>query len=385
MMSGKFQLDQRMATLRGCAMLALCLGILGQPPAQAANGVRIKDVTEFEGARSNQLYGFGLVVGLDGTGSRSLFTQQVAVDMLRKLNVTAKTFQDQPSDNVIRSTNISAVMVTAELGPFGRKGSRIDATVSALDDAHSLQGGTLIMTPLRGADGEVYAVAQGSVSVGGFLISGQAARVQKNHTTVGRIPNGAMIEKEALGPIEREGTLRLLLHDPDFATAELIACAINRMLPNVASTVDAGTVQVCIPKLRRCDVVGFASEIGSLEIQPDVPARVVINEKTGTVVAGEHVRVSRVAVAQGNLAIVRAEEPQVSQPAPLSPGQTTVVPRTRVNVAEQGGTVQIVEQTMTVGSLARALNALGVTPRDLVSIFQALKQAGALHADLVIM
>jgi flagellar P-ring protein precursor FlgI len=350
-----------------------------------AVGVRIKDVTEFEGARSNQLYGFGLVTGLDRSGSTSLFTQRVAVDMLHKLQVGAKIFQDLPSDNVIRSNSISAVMVTAEIGPFARKGSRIDVTVSALDDARSLQGGTLIFTPLRGADGEVYVTAQGPLSVGGFLVAGAAAAVQKNHTNVGRIPGGGLVEKEALGEIACNGFLRLLLREPDYNTAQAIARAINAQYPHAALPIDGGTVQVAVPKSRCADVVTFAGEIGTLEVNPDFPARVVIDERTGTVVAGEEVRVSRVAVAHGNLSILRVETPEVAQPPPFTQAPPVVVPRTQVGAAEQHSYLQVVPATVSVGSLARALNALGVTPRDLISIFQALKETGALHAELVIM
>jgi flagellar P-ring protein precursor FlgI len=308
-----------------------------------------------------------------------------ATRCVNKLQVGAKVFQDLPSDNVIRSNCISAVMVTAEIGPFSRKGSRVDVTVSALDDARSLQGGTLIFTPLRGADGETYVTAQGPLSVGGFLVVGTAAAAQKNHTNVGRIPGGGLVEKEALGEIACNGFIRLLLREPDYTTAQAIARAINLQYPHAAQPIDAGTVQVAVPKSRCADVVGFAGEIGTLEVNPDFPARVVIDERTGTVVAGEDVRISRVAVAHGNLALIRVETPEVAQPPPLTPGPPVVVPRTQVGAAEQRSYLQVVPATVNVGSLARALNALGVTPRDLISIFQALKEAGALHADLVIM
>jgi flagellar P-ring protein precursor FlgI len=367
-----------------CLPVVAVIGLTALLLPEAQAGVRIKDITDFEGARSNQLYGFGLVVGLAGTGSTRLFTQQVVVDMLRKQSVGARIFTDLPSDNVIRSTNVSAVMVTAEIGPFSRRGSRLDVLVSALDDASSLQGGTLILTPLRGADGEVYAVAQGPLSVGGFAFGGVAANVQKNHPTVGRIAGGAIVEQEAHGDIVCHCQLHLLLKEPDYATARLIADAINEKFRCSAWPVDAGTVHVLLPKDRLLNPVGFATEIGLLEVTPDSPARVVINERTGTVVMGEQVKISTVAIAHGNLAVVKVEEPQVSQPPPFSPGQTTVVPRTSVGVTEQKGGLHVVDRTVTVGKLARALNALGVTPRDLISIFQTLKGAGALHAELVI-
>jgi flagellar P-ring protein FlgI len=305
--------------------------------------------------------------------------------MLQKLNVTATIFSQLPSDNVLRSSSLSAVMVTAEIGPFARKGSRLDLTVSALDDARSLQGGTLIMTPLRGADGDVYAVAQGPVSINGFGASGQAASTQKNHLNVGRIPNGATVEREALGEFVRHGKLRLLLKEPDFNTARLIARAVNERFPATAVAVDAGAVQVCPPLDKLANVTAFVSEVGLFEVTPDVPARVVINERTGTVVAGEHVTVSTTAVAHGNLFIVTAETPEVSQPLTFGRNAATVVvPRTQVGITEQKPRMSVVPRAVTVADVARALNALGVSPRDLIAIFQALKQAGALHAEIVI-
>jgi len=370
--------------MRNRAAALIWLLVLAGWCQPAFAGVRIKDITDFEGARSNQLYGFGLVVGLDNTGSRSSFTQRVVIDMLQKLSVGGTIFQNLPSDNVFRSGSVSAVMVTTEIGPYARQGSRIDVTVSALDDATSLQGGTLILTPLRGADGEVYAVAQGSLSVGGFAFAGRAASVQKNHPTVGRIPNGASIEHEARGEILCQGRIRLLLRDSDYESATAIGKVINDRFANSAQVLDAGTVQVMLPKSALANPVAFASEIGLLEIIPDSTARVVINERTGTIVAGEQVKISTVAIAHGNLAIVKSEEPQVSQPNAFSNGKTVVVPRTKVGITEQAGALRVVDRTITVGNLARALNALGVSPRDLISIFQTLKGAGALHADLII-
>ena len=348
-------------------------------------GVRVKDITDLEGARGNQLFAHGLVVGLSGTGSRSLFTQQMAADMLQRLNVTAQIFTNLPSDNVLRSANISVVMVTAEIGPFARKGSRIDVTVSALDDAQSLQGGTLIFTPLRGVDGEVYAVSQGPVSVGGFLFSGQAASVQKNHPTVGRIAGGAIVEREARGEVVCQGQLRLLLKQPDYTTAQAITKVVNARYPGAAVALDAGTVQVAAMGYKSGNLAGFVDEIGGLEVNPDTPARVVINERTGTIVAGEQVKVSTVALAHGNLTILTTEQPRVSQPAPFSEGKTVVTPSTKIGVGEQAGGLSVVPRTVTVAELARALNALGANPRDLISIFQALKNAGALHAEIVVM
>ena len=351
----------------------------------ASAQVRIKDIAEIEGARSNQLHGFGLVVGLDGTGSRSTFTQQVAVDMLQKMNVAATIFSQLPSDNVVRSTSISAVMVTAELGPFSRKGTKLDVTVSALDDARSLQGGTLIMTPLRGADNQIYVVAQGPLSVGGFSVSGQAAGVQKNHLNVGRIANGGIVEKEALGEVFCKGRARFLLKDADFNTARLMAKVINDKFPGYALAQDGGAVVVGVPREKSANPVAYLSELSLMEVMPDRTARVVINERTGTIVAGQNVTISAAAISHGNLYLMAAENPQISQPNAFAAGTTAAAPRTNVGAVEQRARMNVVPQTTTVGVVARALNALGVTPRDLISIFQALKQAGVLNAELVVM
>lgn len=367
--------------------LVLLLSFYSAAPA----GVRIKDITDLEGARPNQLVGFGLVIGLDGTGSKSSFTQQVAVDMLQRFYLTTKTVAELRGDAVFKSGNISAVMVTAELGPYQRRGTKLDVTVSTLDDATSLQGGQLIFTPIKGADNVVYAVAQGQVFVGGFSFgvpNGSAsptAGAQKNHPTVGRVPGGAIIECEARGKILCNGQIRLLLREPDYGTSRAMAEVINKRFPDSAITVDAGTVQVFVPDEFLPHLVSFVSDIGVLEVNPDMPARVVINERTGTVVAGENVRIATVAVTHGNLSISTSNEPVAAQPLPFSRGKTVILPRAKVGVTEEGGFVQVLESTMTVADLARALNALGATPRDLIIIFQHLKKLGALHAELVIM
>jgi flagellar P-ring protein precursor FlgI len=283
------------------------------------------------------------------------------------------------------------VAVTAELGPFTRRGSKIDVTVSVMDDALSLQGGTLILTPLRGADDVVYAVAQGPLSIGGFQFtvpqgsSTPLASAQKNHPTVGRIPSGAIIEREARGEIVCNGAVRLLLRDADYTTACAIARTINLHYSHSAVPLDAGTIQVFVPHERQLDLVCWASEIGQLEVVTDVVAKVVLNERTGTVVAGKDVQIDTVAVTQGNLAILTSDEPFASQPPPFSGGTTAILPRPRIGVTEQGGAFRVLEHTTTVADLARALNALGVTPRDMIAIFQAIKRAGGLHAELVIM
>jgi flagellar P-ring protein FlgI len=361
-----------------CLLVLLAVGT-------GSAGVRLKDITDLQGARANQLYGFGLVIGLGNTGGKSLFTQQVATDMLQRMWVGSKTVQDNRSDNLFKSANISAVMVTAEIGPFSRRGSRIDVTVSVLDDAQSLLNGELLLTPLRGVDGVIYAVAQGSVIVGGFSARGQAATVQKNQVTNGKVVGGATVEHEARGEVMCNGQIRMLLRNPDHTTASAIAAVVNHWLPGQSLALDAGTVLVDVPPRFRAYVVTFLGDLGNLEVEPDIPARVVINERTGTVVTGENVKISTVGIAHGNLAIVSRETPQVSQPAPFSNGRTTVVPRSQVGITEQGGLLHVAPRTISVGDLARSLNALGVTPRDLISIFQALKKSGALQAELVTM
>lgn len=346
--------------------------------------VRIKDITDLEGARSNQLYGIGLVVGLRGTGAKSLATQQMAVDMLAKLSVNTKIIADVKNDAVYKSGNIAMVAVTADLGPWQRRGSRIDVNVAIFDDSTSLQGGMLLFTPLNGADGEVYVTAQGSVMVGGLVAKGEAASVQQNFPSVGRVVDGGAVEKEAPGKILCNGQLRLLLKDPDFVTAPAIAQVINEKFPYSAMTLDAGTVMVAVPPDRFSNVIGFVGEIGILEVNTDVPARVVINERTGTIVVGENVKIDTVGIQHGNLSILITEDEQVSQPLPFSRGRTTVVPRTDLSVTQQrGGGMHVLKRSVTVAELAKALNALGATPMDIISIFQALKEAGALHATLV--
>jgi flagellar P-ring protein precursor FlgI len=355
-------------------------------PAQA--GVRIKDITDLEGARSNQLTGFGLVVGLKGTGGKGNFTQKVAVDMLQRFDVSTNVL----GPLAFKSSNISAVMVTADLGPFARRGTKIDVVVSALDDATSLAGGYLIQTPLRGADKVDYAVAQSPVIVNGFSFStnggtggdGTIASADKNHPTVGRIASGAIVEREARGKVVCNGQLRMLLREADYATSKAIAAAINARYPTAAFSVDAGTVQVFVPFEQAADIVNFISDIGQIEVTPDVAAKVVINERTGTLVAGQQVKISTVAITHGNLSIVTYNEPVASQPNPFGRGKTVVLPRGQVTVTEQNNVVRVLQETMTVGELAHALNSLGATPRDLIAILTTLKQAGALHAEVIV-
>jgi len=355
--------------------------------AQPQLGVRIKDLTDIGGWRANKLTGWGLVVGLNGTGGKNPATRQFVMNMLEKAGLRADPEQrlNVRNDTKEKTDNVSIVAVTGELPPFARRGQHFDVVVSTIDDATSLLGGTLILTPLTAVDGEVYAVADGRVSLGGgFSVGGEAANVQKNHPTSGRIPRGAIVEKEVCEPSPgRDGRVRLLLREADFETARRIAEAVNAEQPGIAAVVDPGAVEVLVPMQQQANLSGFVAGIQQIRVSPDVAARVVINEMTGTVVIGENVRLSRVAITHANLSVITGESPIVSQPAPFSTGgETTVVPRTQVEVVEETNTLSVIEETPTVGDLARALNALGVTPRDLSAIFQALKESGSLHAEL---
>lgn len=353
-------------------------------PLSAAE-TRIKDITEVVGVRSNPLTGMGLVVGLNGTGSNSPTTRRYAQNMLQRFGLRADPEQRIriETDTNQKTKNLSVVVVTADLPAFAREGTEIDVLVSAFDDATSLQGGTLIMTPLLGADGMVYAVASGPLSIGGFSFGGQAASVQKNHPTVGRIPNGAIVERELEDVIGCRGLVQLALKSPDFETARRIAEQIMLRSPAGARVVDSNIVEVEVPAQLRHDVPGFLGILGGLTVVPDVRARVVINERTGTVIVGRDVRISSVLITHANLAVMTTEAPAVSQPAPFSRGgETTVVPRTQLDIIEQRAPVTIVPDSTSVGDLANVLNALGVAPRDLSAIFQQLKESGSLHADL---
>ena len=365
-------------------MLPRCLFLLLLLASSLVEAARIKDIANVGGVRPNQLIGYGLVVGLNGSGDRGRgsggkdFTIQSLVSMLERMGVTV-----DPRD--VKVKNVAAVMVTAYLPPFARPGSQIDVTVSSLADALSLQGGTLILTPLRGVDGTVYAVAQGSISTGGFSVSGAAASVQKNHPTVGLIPGGAVVERGISSDVNGRAQLSIALHRPDFTTAHRIAQTINGAIGvGTAQPVDSGTIAVAVPLVYRGNVVDLVARLESLEIVPDTTAKVIIDERTGTVVIGEHVRIATVAISHGNLSIQIREQPRVSQPPPFSPGQTVVVPDTQISVEEERRQLLVVEGGATIGELVRALNAIGVSPRDLIAIFQAIKAAGALQAVLEI-
>jgi flagellar P-ring protein precursor FlgI len=347
-----------------------------------AEAVRIKDIANIKGVRQNQLVGYGLIVGLNGTGDDDdlKYTIQSLAAMLQKMGVTVRA-ED------IESENVAAVMVTATLPPFARVGSQIDVLVSSIGDAENLQGGTLLFTPLKAADGQVYAIAQGPVSTGGFQTGGDAGGgVQKNFPTVGRVPGGALIEKEITFDFNDKKTLTFVLDHPDFTTASRMAKAINAAVNDrIAHTQDAATVEVRVPYKYRGNAVGLATLIESLGVTPDTVSKVVINERTGTVIMGENVRISTVAIAHGNLSIEIKETENVSQPLPFSRGgQTVVTPESEVIVEEGRKPLFLVESGVSIGEVVRALNALGVSPRDLIAIFQALKAAGALQANLEI-
>lgn len=370
------------------ALPALLMLACAAAPARAGGTlVRIKDITTVEGDRINQLTGIGLVTGLNGTGGRSPVTRQFALNLLQHFGQRFDPLlrANLRNDAKDRTDNLSVVTVTADLPPGKRRGEQIDVVVAAFDDAKSLQGGTLILTPLFAVNGEVYAVAAGPLTVGGFSFDADAASVQKNHPTTGRIPNGATVELETCSTVGADGRVRLLLRQPDYETARRIALAINAEHPGAAMQRGAAAVELLVPPPFQQEIDAFIGLVGELRVAPDVKAIVVINERTGTVVIGENVKLSRVLITHANLAIMTSETPEVSQPLPFSDGETTVVPRSQVDVVEEGGMpVTLIDEQATVGDLARALNALGVTPRDLSSIFQMLKESGALHAELQI-
>ncbi len=351
--------------------------------ADAFANPRIKDIADIEGVRDNQLVGYGLVVGLDDTGDtlrNTAFTQQSLASMLERFNVNVR-------DADLRTGSVAAVMVTADLPPFSMQGSRIDVTVSAVGDAESLQGGVLVATPLMGADGEVYAVAQGSLAVGGFQASGDAASVTRGVPTTGRIANGAVIERELRYDLASREAVRLSLRNPDFTTARRMAQAINAYLgAPAAQATDPATVSLARPSAFDGDMVALVAEVEQLRIAADMRARVVIDEATGTIVMGADVRVSTVAIAQGALTISIAETPQVSQPLPFAEGgEAVVVPRTDVTVEEENRQLGVLQKTVSLQELVDGLNALGASPRDLITILQTIKAAGALQAEIEVL
>jgi len=357
-------------------LLLMLLALIASPHALAQT--RIKDVVDVENVRENQLVGYGLVVGLAGTGDRmrnAPFTEESMQAMLERMGVNIRGTN-------MRTQNVAAVSITATMPPFSRSGSRIDVQVSALGDASSLQGGTLIASSLRALDGEIYAVAQGPVAVSGFKGQGAAASVSRGVTTSARIAGGAIVEREVPYSLQSANSLKLALKNPDFATADRIASAINGKYPGSATVLDPGTVQVAPAANFVGNVIDLVTRVGDLPITVDQPARVVINEASGTVVMNNDVRITPVAIAQGGLTITVSERPQVSQPEPLSNGQTTVVPRTQVQVDDGNGAHLAMVSGASLQSLVSGLNTLGVSPRDLITILQAVKSAGALQAEI---
>jgi flagellar P-ring protein precursor FlgI len=349
-------------------------------PAHATS--RIKDLANIEGVRQNQLIGYGLVVGLNGTGdtlNNIPFTKQSLQAMLERMGVNIR-------GATIRTGNVAAVMVTGNLPAFATQGTRMDVTVSAMGDAKSLQGGTLLVTPLLGADGNVYAVAQGSLAIGGFSAEGAAASVTKGVPTNGRIANGAIVEREIEFALNKMPNVRLALRNADFTTAKRIAAAVNDFLgTRTAEPIDPSTVQLSIPAEFRGNAVALLTEIEQLQVEPDIAAKIIIDERSGIIVMGRDVRVATVAVAQGNLTVSISETPQVSQPNPLSRGRTVVTPRSAVGVTEDGKKLALVKNGVSLQELVDGLNGLGIGPRDLIGILQAIKAAGAIEADIEVM
>ena len=366
----------------GIHVVMFALLMLSASQAHATS--RIKDIAQFEDVRENTLVGYGLVTGLRNTGDdikKIAPTKESLIGMLERLGINTR-------NDILDTQNVAAVMVTATLPPFSRKGNRIDITVSSLGNASSLQGGTLVVTPLMGADGEVYAVAQGELQVGGFAAGGAGATIVRGVPTTGRIPSGALVEREIDFRLTDLKTMKIALRNPDFTTAQRIVDAVNAYLGTAAAvSMDPGTVLLSMPQGFPGSNVDLMTKVEQLMVEPDHKARVVIDENTGLVVIGDEVRISTVAIAQGNLTIRITETPQVSQPAPFSEtGTTTVVPRTDIQVDEgEGKKLAVVNGGVSLQELVDGLNSLGVTPRDMISILQAIKAAGALQAELQVM
>ncbi|HEY3915876.1 MAG TPA: flagellar basal body P-ring protein FlgI [Verrucomicrobiae bacterium] len=367
--------------MRRFSEILTVLLLLASAPYLGASGSRIKDLAMISGARDNQLAGYGLVAGLAGEGDKNpTETIQTIANLLQRYGLTVPM-------TTLSSKNVAIVMVTADIPAFMKPGSRLDVTVSSLGDAKTLQGGVLIQTPLIGADGKVYAVAQGELSIGGLAAGeggGGGASVQKNHPTVGTIVGGALVEREIPATIMSDNHLELLLRDPDFTSAARMALAVNQKYPESSIAIDSTTVRVGMPKDWAGSTVDFISSVEMLELIPDIPARVVINERTGTIVATARIHISNCAVSHGNVTISIASTQDVSQPGAFSSGGTTqVTTRTDTKIKEDKGSMVALPDLPTVEKVASALNALGVTPRDMMSMFEAMKQAGALQAELI--
>lgn len=366
--------------LRCCSLIFLALFFITLLP-YSAQGARIKDIAAIKGIRSNQLTGYGLIVGLNGTGDKSGsgFTTQALANMMERMGINV----DKNSLNV---KNIAAVMVTANIPPFARIGNKLDVMASSIGDAKSLVGGTLLMTPLKGVDRRVYALAQGAVALGGVGAGDAGGGTWKNHLQVARIVNGATVEREIPVQLDGKKTLTLSLFNPDFTTAKRVTDTINSSIgKGVAETLDSSALQLNIPEdMQKSSVAEFIADIESLEVIPDTRAKVVVNEKTGTVVIGDNVTISTVAVAHGNLTVTIGKSQEVSQPEPLAEGETVATPQTEVEIEEENVNVMTLEGSSTIGELVRGLNSIGVTPRDLITILQSIKAAGALQAEIEI-
>jgi len=362
-------------TFHACFVFALLFSVR----ASAASGVRLRDLVMVSGARDNQLVGYGVVAGIAGQGDKDpVYTKQSIANMLLRygINIPAST---------LSAKNVAVVMVTADIPAFLKPGARIDVQVASMGDAKTLQGGVLLQTPLLGADNKVYAVAQGPVSIGGFSAGGGGATVTKNHPTTAQIINGALVEREIPTSIVRDKTIELMLREPSFTVASRMAAAINNVFTNSAHAVDTTSVQVRIPDAAAGAPVDFLAALEEIEVVPDTPARIIINERTGTIVATSAIRISNCAVSHGNITINVATTLDVSQPNPLSnAGRTVVTPRTMTDVMEQKSSLIPLPESPTVEKVASSLNALGVTPRDMMAIFEAMKQAGALQAELIL-
>jgi flagellar P-ring protein precursor FlgI len=363
------------STIIAPLLLALCLAFT--PRVQG--GARVKDVAMVAGARDNQLVGFGIVTGIAGDGDKNpVYTLQTIANFLQRfgLNVPAAT---------LSSKNVAAVMVTADITAFKKNGGRLDVVVSSIGDAKTLQGGVLLQTPLTGADGTVYALAQGPISIGGFTAGNDTASVAKNHPTVGQIINGGLVEREIPTEVVHNNAVELLLREPDFTSSARMAQAINAVFTNSCEAIDSTTVRVRIPPGMEGAPIPFIARLESIELEPDTPARVIINERTGTIVATSRIRISACAVSHGNITISIANNYDVSQPNPFAQkGETVVTPRTDTTVSEQKASLVPLPDLPTIEKVAASLNSLGVTPRDMMAIFQAMKQAGALHAELLL-
>ncbi|WP_028575777.1 flagellar basal body P-ring protein FlgI [Desulfonatronovibrio hydrogenovorans] len=366
-----------MKSANNTLILTLAFLILGFFFPEQAHSVRLKDIANFGGVRTNQLVGYGLVVGLSGTGDRrsDQATVRSVVNMLESMGVSV----DRGN---LQFRNVAAVIVTADMPASARSGSRLDVTISSIGDANSLQGGVLIQTPLKGIDGEIYALAQGPLTLGGFSVEGQAAQVTTNITTVGRIPNGAMVEREIPFRFNSQESIQVNLNVHDFSTTSQVMESINASFgQNLAAAKDISTIRVNIPSQFRGNLIPFMAALENIQVSPDSPAKVVVDEKTGTVVIGENVRISRVAVSHGDLNIIVREQPQVFMPAPFTEADPVVVPDTDIAVIEEERQLVVIEGA-TINELVEGLNSIGATPRDLITILRTIKAAGALYADL---